>query len=215
MAKKIIETKDPSTEEKIKSAAQLLFTKKGFAAVKTRDIAEAAGINLALLNYYFRSKEKLFNIIMEESLLKFIKGVADQFNNNTGDIAEKIEKLVSSYIDLFSRYPDLPLFILNEIHQHPDKFPAKIETVAGIARSSFVKQIRDAMKSGSVPELHILHFIANLMSLIIFPFIASPMLMKITGVSQKQYHELMQERKKMIPKWIKAILKTNSKIKSR
>lgn len=67
MAKQLKKKIDQTTEEKIKIAARKLFTRKGFAAVKTRDIAEEAGINLALLNYYFRSKEKLFKLIMEES----------------------------------------------------------------------------------------------------------------------------------------------------
>ena len=59
---------DPSTEEKIKIAARSVFHKKGYAATRTRDIAEEAGINLALLNYYFRSKEKLIDIIMTETM---------------------------------------------------------------------------------------------------------------------------------------------------
>ena len=58
--------KNPSTEEKIKEAARRVFTKKGYAATRTRDIAEESGYNLALINYYFRSKEKLFDIVMLE-----------------------------------------------------------------------------------------------------------------------------------------------------
>ena len=206
---------DPSTEEKIKIAARKLFTQRGFAAVKTRDIAEEAGINLALLNYYFRSKEKLFNLIMEESLLRFVEGIAEKFNDESTSIEIKIQRLVSSYIDLFSQYPDLPLFILSELRQHPDKLPAKLDMIAGIARSSFVKQIREAIKEGKFPEMNVFHFMANMMSLIVFPFVASPMLMKISGVSQKQYNEMMQERKEMIPLWINSMLKTKAIKKSR
>lgn len=204
---------DPSTEDKIKSAAQKLFTKKGFAAVKTRDIADEAGINLALLNYYFRSKEKLFNLIMEESLVQFVKGIAENFANEETTLDQKIENLVASYIDLFTIYPDLPLFILSELRQHPDRFPAKLDMIADIARSSFVKQINAAMKKGTYPKMHILHFLSNMMSLIVFPFVASPMLMKITGVTHKQYMDLMRERKKMIPQWINAMLKANTSAK--
>ena len=57
--------KEISTEEKILEAASKVFTEKGFAGTRTRDIAEHAGINLALLNYYFRSKEKLFEQVMK------------------------------------------------------------------------------------------------------------------------------------------------------
>jgi AcrR family transcriptional regulator len=72
---------DSSTEEKIKKAAQIVFHKKGFAAARTRDIAEEAGINLALLNYYFRSKEKLFNIVMIETFRSFFESVSRIINN--------------------------------------------------------------------------------------------------------------------------------------
>ena len=84
MAKKKSVEVDLSTEEKIKEAAKKVFLKKGYAATRTRDIAEEAGINLALLNYYFRSKEKLFDLIMLEKLEKFF-GVIAPVLNNTGD----------------------------------------------------------------------------------------------------------------------------------
>jgi len=72
---------DDSTEEKIKDAARMVFTEKGYAATRTRDIAEKAGINLALLNYYFRSKEKLFDMIMLEKLMHLMKGIVQVAND--------------------------------------------------------------------------------------------------------------------------------------
>src|SRR3990170_3876838 len=91
---------DPSTEEKIKEAARIIFTQKGFAATRTRDIAEAAGLNLALLNYYFRSKEKLFDIIMMESLQYFMKGIGEIVTNEESSLEDKVSGIVSHYIDM-------------------------------------------------------------------------------------------------------------------
>ncbi|HLZ87627.1 MAG TPA: TetR family transcriptional regulator, partial [Puia sp.] len=71
--------KEASTEEKIMEAARKLFTQRGFAATRTRDIAEEAGINLALLNYYFRSKQKLFDIVMMENFRRFLGGMSANF----------------------------------------------------------------------------------------------------------------------------------------
>ena len=73
--------KDSSTEEKIKIAARHVFHIKGYAGTRTRDIAEEAGINLALLNYYFRSKEKLFEIVMMETLRDFLQSLTSVFND--------------------------------------------------------------------------------------------------------------------------------------
>ena len=112
---------DPSTEEKIKNAARIIFHSKGYAATRTRDIADEAGINLALLNYYFRSKEKLFDMIMLESLQGFRQSLAGVFNNEKTSLENKIETLVSNYIDLLIDQPDIPLFVLSELRTHPQK----------------------------------------------------------------------------------------------
>src|SRR5579859_5482121 len=92
--------KEASTEEKIKEAARKLFTQKGFAATRTRDIAEEAGINLALLNYYFRSKQKLFDLIMMENFQEFIKGITVNLVDDTMTFDQRIEKIVVAYIDM-------------------------------------------------------------------------------------------------------------------
>src|SRR3954468_17682023 len=93
---------DVSTEEKIKAAAKKLFTQKGFAATRTRDIAEEAGINLALLNYYFRSKQKLYDIILLENFRQFIQGISTNVYDDKAGIAEKIEGIVVAYIDFLT-----------------------------------------------------------------------------------------------------------------
>src|ERR1700733_13708884 len=96
MAKKAKEAieKNASTEEKIKAAARKVFTQKGYAATRTRDIAEESGLNLALINYYFRSKEKLFDIIMVENMQLFVHSVIDLLNDTKTTLQEKIKVLV-------------------------------------------------------------------------------------------------------------------------
>src|ERR1700751_6460756 len=98
-------SKNISTEEKIKQAARKIFMQKGYAATRTRDIAEEAGINLALLNYYFRSKEKLFDLIMLESLHDFRQHIIVALNDEKTSLESKIETLVSNYIDLLINQP--------------------------------------------------------------------------------------------------------------
>ena len=115
--------KDQSAEEKIKEAARKLFTQKGFAATRTRDIAQEAGINLALLNYHFRSKEKLFEIIMAENFRQFIHGISLNLIDEQTTIVEKTDRIVTDYIDFLTRHPDLPLFVLNEIRGTPAALP--------------------------------------------------------------------------------------------
>src|ERR1700748_2056690 len=108
-------TEEISTEEKIKAAAKKLFTQKGFAATKTRDIAEEAGLNLALLNYYFRSKEKLFELVMRENLSLFVGILLEDIKSTPRSFEEQMTMVVGRYIDMLLANPDLPFFILNLI----------------------------------------------------------------------------------------------------
>ena len=197
---------DKSTEEKIKAAARKLFTHNGFAAVKTRDIAAEAGINIALLNYYFRSKQKLFDIIMLENIHQFVEGLAPMLGDETKTFEEKIEILACTYIDMLLQNPDLPLFVLNEMSSPSSTFPTKLSTISPF-REVFIRQFKEGIKSGKYAPIHPSHLMANLMGLIIFPFAARPMLFRVGHLDLKQFDALMQERKKMIPVWLQAMLK--------
>ncbi len=206
MSKK--ENIDISTEEKIKEAAQKIFHKKGYAATRTRDIAEEAGVNLALLNYYFRSKEKLFDIIMLATLTKFAFTIKNILNNKKSSLEDKIELIVSNYIDFLSKEQNVPMFMLSEIRNNPKKILKKIPLKKLVQNSVFIKQYKEAVAEGKITEPNINQFVINLMSLIIFPFIGQPILQEIHGLSDEQYYNLLQQRKKMIPIWVKTMMIT-------
>ena len=107
--------KELSSEEKIIEAARKLSTQKGFAATKTRDIAEEADSKLALLNYYFRCKQNLFQIFIEKEFEELFGIITPILSNKEISLEEKIETLVSSYTKLLLGNPDLPFFVLSEI----------------------------------------------------------------------------------------------------
>ncbi len=195
-----------STEEKIKQAARRLFTQKGFAAVRTRDIAEEAGINLALLNYYFRSKQKLFDLVMLENFRQFLHIISGKVADEGLSINEKLEKIVEAYIDMLTLNPDLPLFILNEIRGNPAKITAEIDREFAPLRGLLFKQLQAAGNQGHIKKMEPLHFLANLVGLTVFPFVGKPILQKITGTTDEAFYQYMQERKKLIPLWIKSIM---------
>lgn len=208
MAKKKLQTsQDSSTENKIKEAARKVFHEKGYAATRTRDIAEEAGINLALLNYYFRSKEKLFGLIMTETMSGFLKQLTPLLNDDSTTLEQKIELIASNYINFLSEEPVVPLFILSEIRNNPEKLLEKLPIGDTVLSSVFMKQYQAAVKNGSMSESNPLQFLMNLMGLVIFPFIAQPMLKELGKVDNKMFDQMMQERKKNIPIWIKAMMK--------
>ncbi|HET6991874.1 MAG TPA: TetR/AcrR family transcriptional regulator [Bacteroidia bacterium] len=192
-----------SAEKKIVEAARKLFTEKGYHAIKTRDIAKEAGINLALLNYYFRSKEKLFEIIVKENISQFMKVIVEIVNDEKTSIETKIEMLVANYIDMLSINPNVPLFLVSHAKQNDQRMKLREK----IMESFFMKQIQQAIKSGKIVKIDPTNLMMNIVSLTIFPFVARNVLQNNAGLTSEQFNALMLERKKMIPKWIGAMLK--------
>lgn len=199
---------DNSTEEKIKESARKVFLKKGYAATRTRDIAEGAGINLALLNYYFRSKEKMFELIMLETMFSFMQKMAVVLNDEDSKLEKKVELIASNYIDFFTEEPNVPIFVLNEMHKNPRLLFDTLPVRELFFNSVFFRQYQTQVAKGKIKEGNPANFLINMMSLIIFPFVGSPIFKLITGTLDVQYLELMQERKKLIPRWVKAMMKS-------
>lgn len=199
-------TKDISTEERIKAAARKVFHQKGFAGTRTRDIAEEAGINHAMLNYYFRSKEKLFEMVMMETMAEFFKGVNLMLNDESTSLDEKIDLIVSNYVDLLLKEPELPTFILNEVRPNPQAFVEQNPIKEALTHSVLTRQYAEAVARGEITEPNLIQAILNVIGLVIFPFIAKPILTSIINIPEEQYKALMLQRKTLIPQWIKAML---------
>lgn len=203
-----IKKEEPSsTEEKIRQAAKKVFLQKGYAGTRTRDIAEEAGINLALLNYYFRSKQKLFEVVMLEKIQKLLLGLLPSIHDETTTIEEKIDLIVNGYIDVLTENPDLPIFVLSELQKGSfETFPA-IPVVEQVKKSTLFRQLNEKR-----PDLNPVHFIVTLLGMTIFPFVARPIIMLSGMTDEESYMKLMQERKILVSKWMKNILneKNNS-----
>jgi AcrR family transcriptional regulator len=195
---------DHSTEEKIKAAARKVFMQKGFAATRTRDIAEESGINLSLLNYYFRSKEKLFNEIMMEKMQQFFGILLPIINDSSTKLEKKIELMVSNYIDMLSASPDLPLFVLSEMKGRSGKIKNILPVQQITNKISFIKQLKEKR-----PDINPIHFLMNILGMAVFPFVAKPAFELIAALNKNQLDTILQERKKLIPLWVKAMLKAN------
>jgi len=195
-------TKDTSTEEKIKEAARKVFMQKGYSATRTRDIAEEASINLALLNYYFRSKEKLFHQVMQEKLQQFFGVLLKIINDSSTKLETKIDLIVSNYIDVLSENPELPLFVLSEMKALPDTIKKILPVQKITPQISFMEQLKDKR-----PDLNPIHFLMNILGMTIFPFVAKPAFSLISATSKSELEAVLKERKKLIPIWVKAMLK--------
>ena len=196
---------DDSTEERIKAAARIVFTKKGYQATKVRDIAAEADINLSLVNYYFRSKEKLFQLVMAEVVDKLIMAVIAVLNNKELSLQQQIEQVADHYINLLLANPDFPLFMVNEIFAGTDEL-FKDNRKNGIFKSHFFQQLNGLQKEGKL-SINPLHLLMNLIGFVVMPFLARPLLERNKVVKSAEFKALMDERRKLIPMWMKGMLK--------
>ena len=193
-----------STEEKIKKAAEKVFVEKGFKGTRTRDIAEEAGINLALLHYYYRSKEKLFELIMIEKFQQFFGVIAPILNDYQTSLDTKIEQIAEKYIDFLIQNPDLPIFIFNEIRNTNASESFFVKLFPDIIKSTFIlQQLRE--RNASINPLQLM---LNLIGMLVIPFAIKPILLSTFQNNEEQYSAFVQERKKLIPIWMKTLLDT-------
>ena len=193
--------KELTTEEKILLSASKVFTEKGFAGTRTRDIAEEAGINLALLNYYFRSKEKLFEQVMKLKMVLLFGQIVPILTNEKTNLEEKIDLVSNKYFEILSKNPNLPLFVLSEMQKKNSEVKSIIPVNKIFKNSVILKQIKERK-----PELNPSHFLINFLSMTIFPFITKPVFNTFDLMNETEFQQFVEERKRLVPIWIKTLL---------
>jgi AcrR family transcriptional regulator len=196
---------DTSTEEKLKEAARIVFTRKGYAGTTVRDIAAEANINLALVNYYFRSKEKLFELIMAETIQTLFEKIRPVINDESTSIIQKIECIVDRYLDMLLENPYFPLFIVNELMAGSDKLPQMTDNGKMFLHSHFFKQLYQLRPEGKI-DFHPANIMMNMLGMIIFPFLARPLIIKFGALKEEEFSGVIEERKKLIPMWLNLII---------
>lgn len=194
-----------STQDQIKNAARTLFLKQGYAATTTRDIAKASDTNVALINYYFRSKENLFAEIMIEQVRSFAHGLSSVVNDPDTDLREKFARMADAYLTLFEEQPETPLFVLSELRNDPQQFLQRIDMHNAIRNSVLFAQLQEAIATGAMAPVNPVHVVINLLSLLVFPFMAKPMFLGAAGVDDATFTALMRERRELVPLWIDAM----------
>ena len=194
-------TTDLSTEDKILLAASKVFTEKGFSGTRTRDIAAEAGINLALLNYYFRTKEKLFDQVMKVKIVLLFGQIIPIVTNEKTTLDEKIDLVSDKYFDILSKNPNLPLFVLSEIQKKTSDIKSILPVDRVLKNSFIIKQIQERQ-----PEINPFHFLLNFLSMTVFPFLGKPILTTFDLMDDEEFQKFVEERKTFVPIWIKMML---------
>ncbi|MDQ2665521.1 MAG: TetR/AcrR family transcriptional regulator [Gemmatimonadota bacterium] len=205
---------DRETEEKILDAAQLVFIRRGTAGARMAEIAKEAGVNQALLHYYFRSKERLANAVFQQIALRIFPALAETLASD-GSLDDKIDRLIALYLDNLSRSPFLPAYIIAELHHHPERVEqllskamgAKPKGVLSPLLRKLAAQIDEAVAAGTMRPIPPEEFAVNLISLCIFPFAARPMLRIVFGMDDHAFARFIEQRKTELPAFFRNALR--------
>ena len=190
-----------SIEEQILVAAFNVFVEKGFENAKMQDIANQAGIKRTVLNYYFRSKELLYQKIAKTILRQALPNMLKILNSDLS-FEQKIKDFVDNYIDLGLKNPFMPLFIINELNHLGSAFIEKMLDGVKPDIDIFLEHVKDEMDKGNIVKINPIQVPLHIISLCAFPIIGKPMVMLITNSNEKLYIEIIQERKAEITRLV-------------
>lgn len=183
-----------TTQDKIRKTAIRLFLEKGFERTSIRDIAKKAKINIALLNYYFRSKENLFESIFTTLLGEHAPVLNDILNSELA-LPEKVHLYVSRYIDILIENPRLTYFVLSVMHRNPNKIK-KLHVFQSLYNTEvFSKQLSQEARLGNIRPTDPTQFFISMLSMITFPFAVKNLIAEQNNMDEADFIEFMQQRK--------------------
>ncbi|MCY2687632.1 TetR/AcrR family transcriptional regulator [Salinimicrobium sp. TH3] len=193
--------KDEKTEDQILDAAEKVFQRKGMDGARMQEIANEAGINKAMLHYYYRSKRFLFEAVFSKAF-SLIAPEINRVINEDIPLFEKIRKFTHSYIDFIQKHPYLPNFIIQELNRDQD-FMNVLQKKKGFPDfRNFRSQVEQEVHEGNIRPIKAEQLFIHLLSLNIFPFLAAPLFKGFLNIDDNCYKELMEERKEEITNMI-------------
>jgi AcrR family transcriptional regulator len=195
-----------STEEKILASAKKVFYQKGLKGARMQEIADDAGVNKAMLHYYFRSKQKLFDQVFSQSVRSITPQLMDAFLQ-ASNLQTKITHLVELTIDLFLEEPFLSNFIVNQLSNNPEKLFKSIlqydDGLVGKILPLFNQQIQEEIEQGSIKsDLKPAELIINILSLCLLPIMAQTVFQRMMGIDDERMKRFMVRRKQTVAQFV-------------
>jgi AcrR family transcriptional regulator len=184
-----------STQQRILEVATNVFYQKGLAGARMQEIADQSGINKAMLHYYYRTKEQLFEKVFQRTFFMYI-GSVSRLLNSQSPLKEKLWHFVDEVMDMLQKYPHIPVFILHELNQNPNRITELFTADEVINFEDFKKEVTREVRKGNIKKVKAEQLFTDLIALTVLPFVAQPLLCKVLGKNQEQFVQFLQERKK-------------------
>ncbi len=205
---------DRETEQRILEAARAVFVRRGTAGARMQEIAAEAGVNQALLHYYFRSKERLSAAVFEQFAARLLPAVIQILGGDL-PLDEKVDRAIAAYLDNLARNPFLPGYLISELHHHPERVAQLLaaathmqpDRVMPAVLRKLDAQIRERVAAGTMRPIAPEQFAINLISLCVFPFAARPMLSIALGMDDAAFARFIERRKAELPDFFRNALR--------
>ncbi|HHB51740.1 MAG TPA: TetR/AcrR family transcriptional regulator [Saprospiraceae bacterium] len=192
---------DNLTEQKILEAATNVFQTKGMDGARMQEIADKAGINKAMLHYYYRSKQKLFEAVFKTAIAIMAPKLREIINKEE-PLFDKIRNFTNGYISLINQHSYLPTFIIQELNRNPNILKDTFNKEFGNGFMKMRAQIEQMVKNGEIRPIAPEQLIMNVISMSIFPFVAKPILKSVLQKEDKDYQQLLEARKTHVADFI-------------
>jgi AcrR family transcriptional regulator len=205
--------RDGQTEQKILDAAHAVFVRSGTAGARTQEIAREAGVNSALLHYYFRTKERLAQAVFTRAAGQLLPAVI-RILASDAELEDKVDQVVQTELQHLSKAPYLPGYILSELAHHPERAGQLVSAVTGMVPAEIGMRVGGALRAqldarvraGSIHPIEPDQFIVNLLAMCVFPFAARPMLMALLGFDQAGFERFIDRRRReLAPFFLRAL----------
>lgn len=188
----------PSTEQLILEAAEEEFLRKGFDGARTTAIAERAGVTHAMLHYYFRTKEQLFERIVAKITALVAQTIFAAMGDPQRPIVERIRSGIASHFDLVAAHPLLPRFFLNEVVMRPERYHLLDDSLKERIPTLFLRlqaEADRAAEAGEMEAVDMRQLFISIVSLNVFPFLALPFAGLLLGEMAGDREKFLAARK--------------------
>ncbi|MDR3287135.1 MAG: TetR/AcrR family transcriptional regulator [Prevotellaceae bacterium] len=193
-----MELNNQNTEQLILQAAENVFFDKGYSGAKTTEIAKVAGVNHALLHYYFRTKENLFNKIFENKADFLLKTFKDSFETDL-PFFEKIKIAVETHFDFIGTNPKMPMFILRAVVSNKEKRDFIMEKIVPRAYSVLAEMeilINEEIANENISPIKPIDLMINIASLNVLSYITAQIYFGFADENNDELKEFLLQRKK-------------------
>jgi AcrR family transcriptional regulator len=198
-----------SAKTRILDAADVVFVRRGIDGARMQEIADHAGVNKALLHYYFRSKAGLARAVWLRIASSFAPEVFQMLASDV-PLDDKIDRFVDSYYTMLTRHPYLAAYVVSVAAQRPDLihefYSSERRAAARRMIGKLREQIDEQVRKKRMAPVSTEQFFVTLAGSCLFPFMAQPMLTDVLGLEPTEFQDFLEQRRKELPAFLKRAL---------